>query len=107
MNTALGFSEPLVADTPLPFPEQCARIHDRIAAFLEEDTVSDRVKSVQEQTRIALGVIDEALGQYRWVVTGPGTTRELTCTQSTRTLSGLQWRKRLPCPLDIVPLRFA
>ena len=69
MNTAFGSSEPLVADTPLPFPEQCARIHDRIAAFLEEETVSDRVKRVQEQTRIALGVIDEALGQYRWVVT--------------------------------------
>lgn len=67
MNTAFGFSEPLVADTPLPFPDQCAKIHDRIAAFLDKKHVSDRVKSVQQQTRIALGVIDEALGQYRWV----------------------------------------
>ena len=71
MNTSFGFSEPLVADTPLPFPEQCARIHDRIAAFLDKEDVSDRVKSVQEQTRIALGVIDQALEQYRWVVTVP------------------------------------
>jgi FAD synthetase len=67
MNTASGFLEPLVTDTPLPFHELCARIYDRIAAFLEAKDVSERVKSVQEQTRESLAIIDEALGKYRWV----------------------------------------
>jgi len=67
MNSASGFSEPLVSDTPLPFHELCARIHDRIAAFLEARDASERVKSVQKQTRDSLAVIDSALEQYRWV----------------------------------------
>ncbi|KAJ4353036.1 3'-phosphoadenosine 5'-phosphosulfate sulfotransferase [Ascochyta clinopodiicola] len=62
--TALGFEEPLVTDTPRPFPEQCARIHERIDAFLGAKDVPDRVRSVQEQTRTALGVIEKALDQY-------------------------------------------
>lgn len=66
-NTALGFEEPLVTDTPRPFPEQCARIHERIDAFLATKDVSDRVKSVQEQTQHALDIIEQALDQYRWV----------------------------------------
>jgi FAD synthetase len=64
-RTSLGSEEPLVTDTPRPFPEQCARIHDRIDAFLGAKDVSDRVKSVQEQTRTALDVIEKALDQYR------------------------------------------
>ncbi|KAJ4368252.1 3'-phosphoadenosine 5'-phosphosulfate sulfotransferase [Neocucurbitaria cava] len=64
MNTAAGFSDPLVTDTPLPFHELCARIHGRIAVFLDAEDVSDRVKSVQEQTRVSLNVIDQALEQY-------------------------------------------
>jgi FAD synthetase len=69
MNAASGFSEPLVTDTPLPFHELCAKIHDRIAAFLDATDVPDRVKSVQEQTRISLDVIGKALAQYRWAIT--------------------------------------
>lgn len=67
MNSATGFAEPLVCDTPLPFHELCARIHDRIAAFLDARDVSQRVKNVQGQTREALSVIEEALARYRWV----------------------------------------
>lgn len=63
-HTALGFEEPLVTDTPRPFPEQCARIHERIDAFLGAKDVSERIKSVQEQTRVALSVIEKALDQY-------------------------------------------
>ena len=66
-NTALGFEEPLVTDTPRPFPEQCARIHERINVFLGAEDVSERAKSVQKQMRIALDVIEQALDQYRWV----------------------------------------
>jgi FAD synthetase len=69
MNTASGFSDPLVSDTPLPFHELCARIHDRIATFLDAKDVSDRVKNVQQQTRTSLDVIGRALEQYRLVMT--------------------------------------
>lgn len=64
-QTPLGFEEPLVTDTPRPFSEQCTRIHERIDVFLGAKDVSDRVKSVQEQTRAALDVIEKALDQYR------------------------------------------
>ncbi|KAH7398359.1 hypothetical protein BKA66DRAFT_407402 [Pyrenochaeta sp. MPI-SDFR-AT-0127] len=64
MNTASGFSDPLVTDTPLPFHQLCARIHDRIASFLDAQDASGRVRSLQEQTRISLDVIDRALEQY-------------------------------------------
>lgn len=60
-------TSPLVDDTPLPFPQLCAKIHDRIEAFLDEKDVSPRVKGVQEQTRISLRVIEEALDRYRYV----------------------------------------
>jgi FAD synthetase len=61
-------ASPLVGETPLPFPQLCAKIHDRITAFLAEQDASPRVKGLQEQTRIALGVIEKALDQYRYVV---------------------------------------
>ncbi|KAI4689957.1 uncharacterized protein J4E84_004138 [Alternaria hordeiaustralica] len=64
MNTASGFSDPLVSDTPLPFDELCTRINDRIVTFLDATDVSDRVKNVQEQTRTSLRVIGEALEKY-------------------------------------------
>jgi FAD synthetase len=58
-------ASPLVSNTPLPFPELCARIHDRIDAFLKEKDVSDRVRSLQEQTQVSLEVIGEALEDYQ------------------------------------------
>ncbi|KAF2645559.1 adenine nucleotide alpha hydrolases-like protein [Massarina eburnea CBS 473.64] len=58
-------AEPLVSDTPQPFPELCASIHARVAAFLEEKDVSERVKSLQAQTRASLDVIAEALERYK------------------------------------------
>lgn len=64
MNTSSGFSDPLVTDTPLPFPKLCARIHGRIASFLDAQGASDRVKSLQQQTRVSLDIIDQALEQY-------------------------------------------
>lgn len=58
--------EPLVHDTPLSFPDLCARIHGRIAAFLDESPASDRLQSLQHQTRISLRVIEEALDKYTY-----------------------------------------
>lgn len=57
-------STPLVPESPLSFPDICARIHDRISTFLIEETNEQNLRSVQEQTRISLGVISEALDRY-------------------------------------------
>lgn len=59
-------ASPLVHDTPLSFPLLCARIHDRVAAFLDEQTASERLKSLQQQTRISLDVIEKALDKYKY-----------------------------------------
>lgn len=58
-------AEPLVADTPLSFPDLCARIHSRVQVFLDESHESDRLKSLQLQTRTSLDVILEALDKYK------------------------------------------
>jgi FAD synthetase len=62
-------STPLVPESPLSFPDICARIHDRISTFLTEETNEQNLRSVQEQTRISLGVISEALDRYRYILT--------------------------------------
>ena len=59
-------ASPLVADTPLSFPDLCARIHHRIAAFLDEKHESHRLTSLQAQTRVSLDVLAEALDKYRY-----------------------------------------
>jgi len=64
MASASGFSEPLVSDTPLPFHDLCARIHTRITSLLDTKDAPEKIKNVQEQTRVALDVIDRALEQY-------------------------------------------
>lgn len=62
----------LIPDTSVSFADQCARLDDRITAFLREDNeANSRLRAVQEQTRIALGVIEEALQRYRYVCPCP------------------------------------
>ena len=68
MKSASGFTEPLVSDTPLPLHELCARIYDRIASLLDEKDPSPKIKNVQEQTKLALQIIEQAFDQYRLVV---------------------------------------
>jgi FAD synthetase len=64
-------AEPLVLDAPLlPLPTLCERIHDRVTKFLQEDATDARLKTAQEQTRISLRVIESALEQYRYAVSG-------------------------------------
>ncbi|CAI6275080.1 unnamed protein product [Periconia digitata] len=58
-------ASPLVHPTPLPFSDLCARIHDRVHAFLNQDHASERLKSLQAQTRVSLEVIVEALERYK------------------------------------------
>ena len=59
-------SPPFLPSTHLPLPEVCAQIHKRVHDFLAEDPVTERVRSVQEQTRTSLSVISEALGRYKY-----------------------------------------
>lgn len=42
----------------------CADLHAQIAAFLQEDVPTERLKTVQTQTRISLGIIQEALKRF-------------------------------------------
>lgn len=44
----------------------CAKVHARITAFLDAEPATDRLRKVQEQTRLSLKIIDEALDRYRW-----------------------------------------
>ncbi|EME40961.1 hypothetical protein DOTSEDRAFT_157982 [Dothistroma septosporum NZE10] len=44
--------------------EQCERIHKRVYELLGRQPTTDRIKEVQKQTRISLGVIGEALERY-------------------------------------------
>jgi FAD synthetase len=59
-------ASPLVSNAPLPFPDLCARINDRIEAFLREEPASERLRSLQDQTRASLDVIGEALEDYKY-----------------------------------------
>jgi FAD synthetase len=43
----------------------CAALAARVNAFLASEAPTPILKQVQAQTRIALGVIDEALEKYR------------------------------------------
>lgn len=44
----------------------CAALAGRVNQFLETEASTPLLKAVQEQTRIALGVIGEALDRYRY-----------------------------------------
>jgi FAD synthetase len=43
----------------------CLELAARVNAFLESKTETPVLKAVQEQTRVALGVVSESLDRYR------------------------------------------
>jgi FAD synthetase len=49
----------------------CAKLAARVNAFLETEAETPLLKNVQEQTRVALGVISAALDRYRYFSPGP------------------------------------
>lgn len=49
----------------------CQRLAARVNAFLQSEAPTPMLKAVQEQTRIALGVIDTALEKYRYATIRP------------------------------------
>ncbi|KAF2143710.1 uncharacterized protein K452DRAFT_247045 [Aplosporella prunicola CBS 121167] len=63
---ATHHASPLIpdGDARLPFAELCARLDERVTRFLGESLSEARLRATQEQTRIALGVIEEALQKY-------------------------------------------
>lgn len=64
----LATIESITAAQPSPaLPQLCAQIHCKVYAFLNTESKDERVKAVQRQSRISLGVIEEALQRYRYV----------------------------------------
>jgi FAD synthetase len=61
------FTDPLLPSGEIVLPELCKRVNERITAFLAQDAETEALRSVQKHTRIALGVIEEALKKYRYV----------------------------------------
>ena len=57
---------PLLPTQRLPLSELCSRVHERMTAFLTREVQSRRLRSVQEQTKISLRVIQEALRRYKY-----------------------------------------
>ena len=52
-------------NAPPSLPELCARIHEKVEAFLNAEPESERIRAVQRQSRESLGVIEGALSSYR------------------------------------------
>jgi len=105
-------------------PSLCAELHARVSAFLAEEAPNDRLKKVQEQTRISMSVIAEALNRYRCASSSirplqqtPRPTTDKVSSkldriysadkpnqfQLPRTLPLLQRRQRLPRPPHPLP----
>ena len=60
-----GIAPPQLAEPSPPLPELCAQIHDKVEAFLNAEPREERIRAAQAQSRISLGVIEEALSRYR------------------------------------------
>lgn len=52
-------------DASVPLSELCEHLHERIYAFLDSTPPTQLLRDVQEQVRISLGVVKEALERYR------------------------------------------
>ena len=46
-------------------PDICAQVHERLETFLASEPRNERLRSVQEQSRLSLRIIEEALERYR------------------------------------------
>ena len=60
-----GNTATITRDPPQALPELCARVHARLEAFLHAEPASERLRHVQDQSRVSLKVIEEALERYR------------------------------------------
>jgi FAD synthetase len=69
-----GRTETIAPGQEEHLPALCAKVHARVTAFLAAQASTDRLRGVQEQTRLSLKVLDEALERYRLVVDLNGCT---------------------------------
>lgn len=60
-----GRMETIAPEQEEHLPALCAKVHARIAAFLDVQASTDGLRQLQEQTRLSLGIIAEALERYR------------------------------------------
>jgi len=70
---ANGTARPAAASdnalAPLPpRAEVCAGLRAKVLAFLEETPDDEILRGLQGQVRVAMGVIEESLGRYGYVV---------------------------------------
>ncbi|KAM0717090.1 hypothetical protein Q7P37_006942 [Cladosporium fusiforme] len=54
---------------PHSLPAVCAQVHQRLGAFLASEPRNQRLRGVQEQSRLSLRIIEEALDRYRRTLT--------------------------------------
>lgn len=62
---------PFLPDEQLSLPDLCARIHRKVHVFLATPPRDEQMRSVQEQTKVSLGVIEDALKRYEYVPPQP------------------------------------
>lgn len=62
-----GRTETIAPDHEPDLSALCAKVHARVTAFLDAQATTERLKNVQEQTRLSLKIIDEALDRYEYV----------------------------------------
>lgn len=79
-------------------PSLCAELHARVSAFLAEEAPNDRLKKVQEQTRITMEVISDALKKY--TCASPRAPLQLTPLATPPPAPRLPRRTRARFPLD-------
>lgn len=60
-----GNTATITQDPPQALPELCARVHQRVEAFLGAEPATERLRRVQDQTRLSLKILEEALERYR------------------------------------------
>ncbi|KAK0333475.1 3'-phosphoadenosine 5'-phosphosulfate sulfotransferase [Friedmanniomyces endolithicus] len=59
-----GNTATITQDPPQGLPELCAQVHQRLEAFLRAEPATERLRQVQEQSRLSLKVLEEALERY-------------------------------------------
>lgn len=61
-----GNTSTITRDPPQALPELCARVHQRLEAFLHAEPATERLRQVQEQSRRSLKILEEALDRYTY-----------------------------------------
>jgi len=60
-----GRTETIAQDNEPDLSALCSKVHARLAAFLNAEPSTERLRKVQEQTRLSLKICDEALDRFR------------------------------------------